>query len=272
MKALGPRANPNTYLEHLDSAYATVEDGDELFARFLNTNQNGGEKPSHYLQRLHTALNLVTKRDGIAYNDVNKQLLRQFCRGCWDSSLIANLQLERKKDNPPHFAELLLQLRTEEDRQASKGTRMKQHLGIQKTRVYSRMQTTSPHGRNDYEHGVDNNSADFQKQIADLRAEIAQLRADKTEKGSKKPQREAKKNTGTQTHNKPEQIAVVSAKPRPGYCFKCGEDGHIASNCRDEANPALVAAKRDALRHKQREWEISGPVSEWSPCRGTDRC
>lgn len=265
VKALGPKANPKTYLEHLDSAYATVEDGDELFARFLNTNQNGGEKPSYYLQRLHTVLNLVIKRDGIASSDVNKQLLRQFCRGCWDSSLIANLQLEQKKDDPPHFAELLLQLRTEEDKQASKANRMKQHLGVQKTRVYSSMQTTCPQGRNDYEHEMDHNSADLQKQIADLRTQIAQLRADKTEKRSKKPQKEAKPNLSTKTHDKLEripQIAAVSAKPKPGYCFKCGEDGHIASNCSNEANPALVAAKRNALRHKQREWELSRPVGE----------
>ncbi|XP_053360702.1 zinc finger CCHC domain-containing protein 12-like [Clarias gariepinus] len=265
VKALGPKANPKTYLEHLDSAYATVEDGDELFARFLNTNQNGGEKPSYYLQRLHTVLNLVIKRDGIASSDVNKQLLRQFCRGCWDSSLIANLQLEQKKDDPPHFAELLLQLRTEEDKQASKANRMKQHLGVQKTRAYSSMQTTCPQGRNDYEHEMDHNSADLQKQIADLRTQIAQLRADKTEKRSKKPQKEAKPNLSTKTHDKLEripQIAAVSAKPKPGYCFKCGEDGHIASNCSNEANPALVAAKRNALRHKQREWELSRPVGE----------
>lgn len=264
VKALGPKANPKTYLEHLDSAYATVEDGDKLFARFLNTNQNGGEKPSHYLQRLHTVLNLVIKSDGIVSSDINKQLLRQFCRGCWDSSLIANLQLEQKKDDPSHFADLLLHLRTE-DKQASKATNMKQHLGIQKTRVYSNVQTTRSQGRNDYEHEMDSNSSDLQKQIADLRYQIALLRADKTEKRSQKLQKEAKRNTSTKTQNKPgqiPQIAAVSAKPKPGYCFKCGEDGHIASSCSNDPNPALVAAKRNALRQKQREWEISRPVDE----------
>lgn len=44
IKSLGPQASPKEFLTLLDSAYATVEDGDELFARFLNNNQNAGEK------------------------------------------------------------------------------------------------------------------------------------------------------------------------------------------------------------------------------------
>lgn len=265
VKALGPKANPKTYLEHLDSAYATVEDGDELFARFLNTNQNGGEKPSEFLQRLHTVMNSVIKRNGITPSDINKQLLRQFCRGCWDSSLIANLQLEQKKDDPPHFAELLLQLRTEEDKQASKVTRMKHHLGIQKTRVYSNMQTTCSQGRNNFELDMDDNSADLHKQIADLRTQIAQLKADKTDKRPNKPQKEQRKKPITQTKEEPKEIQQITAvlpKPKPGYCFRCGEDGHIVSSCSNDPNPALVAAKRNALKQKQREWEMFHKVTE----------
>lgn len=33
----------------LNSAYVTVDDGDESFAKFLNINQKSGEKPSAYL-------------------------------------------------------------------------------------------------------------------------------------------------------------------------------------------------------------------------------
>lgn len=33
VKSLGSRATPRSYLDLLDSAYATVEDGDELFAK-----------------------------------------------------------------------------------------------------------------------------------------------------------------------------------------------------------------------------------------------
>lgn len=40
---LGPQAKPSAYLQLLDSAYGTVEDGDELYARFMSTLQNDGE-------------------------------------------------------------------------------------------------------------------------------------------------------------------------------------------------------------------------------------
>lgn len=66
VKHLGPQTDPRTYLRLLDSAYAAVEDGDELFAKFLNTNQNAGEKASDYLQRLQSALRNVIRRGGIA--------------------------------------------------------------------------------------------------------------------------------------------------------------------------------------------------------------
>lgn len=61
VKSLGHHANPKTFLDLLDSAYATVEDGDEIYAQFLNVNQNSGEKPSNYLQRLQTLLNRIVK-------------------------------------------------------------------------------------------------------------------------------------------------------------------------------------------------------------------
>ncbi|KAE8299877.1 hypothetical protein D5F01_LYC02296 [Larimichthys crocea] len=47
-KHLGPQAKPLAYLELLDSAYGAVEDGDELYARFMSTLQNDGEKPSAF--------------------------------------------------------------------------------------------------------------------------------------------------------------------------------------------------------------------------------
>lgn len=59
VKPLGPLASSKAYLDLLDSAFAAVADGDELFAAFLNLNQNAGEKPSDFLHRLHTALYLA---------------------------------------------------------------------------------------------------------------------------------------------------------------------------------------------------------------------
>jgi len=48
---------------------------------------------------------------------------------------------------------------------------------------------------------------------------------------------------------------LTNRKPRPWYCFRCGEDGHIAPSCNNEANPELVEKKRRELKQKQEAWE-----------------
>lgn len=43
--------------------------------------------------------------------------------------------------------------------------------------------------------------------------------------------------------------------PHPGYCFKCGEDGHIALSCSNEPNPEQVDLNRKDFKQKQEAWE-----------------
>jgi len=44
------------------------------------------------------------------------------------------------------------------------------------------------------------------------------------------------------------------------YCFTCGEDGHVASSCTSEPNPALVTTKRKLLKEKQLQWDAQNPT------------
>lgn len=88
---------PDVYLQQLESPYGTVQDGEELYAKFMDTYQNHGEKPSEYLQRLQVALQHVMRREGVAERDMDKRILAQFCRGCWNNRLISELQLRQRK-------------------------------------------------------------------------------------------------------------------------------------------------------------------------------
>lgn len=268
-KHLGPQAKPSAYLQLLDSAYGTVEDGDELYARFISTLQNDGEKPSAFLQRLHVALSTTMRRGGVSAPDFDQQLLKQFCRGCWENSLIVDLQLEQRKKNPPSFAELLLLLRTEEDKQAVKMSRMKQHLGSAKPaysagkRVMSHLQMA--HSTTDSEYNTEVEM--LKKQIADISAQLNSMTA---ESQKRKPPKQKTKTVASNAKagahsvkknvsNQQSSAVKVSSKPRPWYCFQCGEDGHVASVCENEPNPSLVAAKKKQLRERQAAWEISNP-------------
>lgn len=269
-KHLGSQAKPSEYLTVLDSAYGAVEDGDELFARFMNTLQNDGERPSAYLQRLQVSLTKALRRGGVSVIEFDKQLLRQFCRGCWEDSLISDLQLGQRKESPPSFSELLLLIRTEEDKQAAKLSRKRQHLGLnkpfpgnQKQRAMSNVQTVST------------TESDFdvlKKQIADLSNQLNSWKAENEKQKQPKQPKSKCQATNAKVESRPakkktqatQNFAKTNTKPRPWYCFHCGEDGHIASSCDNEPNPSLVASKKRQLREKQASWEASNANSDES--------
>lgn len=221
VKHLSPDTSPEMYLQQLESAYGTVQDGDELYAKFLDTYQNTGEKPSTYLQRLQVALQLAVKRGGVSVRDVNKCLLTQFCRGCWDNNLIVELQLKQKKSNPPSFAELLLLLRTEEDQDAAKTVRMKQHLGA-KQKVASNAQLVQPEEESNLCAALTTLTKQLMEQMSLIQRQLAALTASQSQKSPA---------SAMKTFERRTESPVKTTFPKPGYCFRCGEDGHIKPQC-----------------------------------------
>lgn len=266
IKHLNPESPPSAYLQLLDSAFGAVEDGDELLAKFMNTLQDAGERPSTYLYRLQSALSATVKRDGIVPAEADRHLLKQFCRGCWDNDLIAELRLEQKRNNPPSFAQLLLMLRTEEDRHTAKATRMKQHLGSSKQRAFMHSQKAWISAELEQDEApsvspLETETRKLKKQIVKLQSQLANL-AVRPKHPKRAPSREVVKRPAPPDQRKSGAAASVvpvnkkpTDRPRPWYCFTCGEDGHIASTCSSEPNPELVATKRRLLREKQLQWE-----------------
>lgn len=264
VKHLTPETPPSVYLDILDSAFSTVEDGDDLFAKYLNTMQDSGEKPSAYLQRLQVMLNATLRRGGVSASEFDRQLLRQFVRGCWDNTLISELQLEQKKQNPPTFAELLLLLRTAEDRRASKASRMKHHLSASKPKVSSHYQGIYVQYDEECSTSQSPSSSEIQdlkRQIADLQTQLTRVTHKGPRKNQAKPATKLKAPTPgfmgvqTPTHHSQAEKSTTSKRPKPWYCFRCGEDGHIKPQCDSEPNPSLVASKGKLLKEKQQAWD-----------------
>ncbi len=212
---------------------------------------------------------MTIKRGGISPEEADRHLLKQFCRGCWDNDLINELQLEQKRNRPPSFAHLLLMLRTEEDKHTAKDNRMKQHLGSSKQRALMHSQRTWVSAELEQKEASNmaslaTETQELKKQIAKLQSHLANLTTKpKIQKKSPLPEavdRQDKKREGTAGT---ESVTPVNKKsigrPRPWYCFTCGEDGHIASSCTSEPNPALVTTKRKLLREKQLLWDSQNP-------------
>lgn len=273
VKSLGTSAPLKSYLEQLEAAFGVVEDGEELFATFLSSNQNSGEKPSSYLNRLHVLLTKAISRGGVDAKDANKHLLRQFCRGCWDQSLIVGLQLERQKSSPPSFPELLLLLRTEEDRRSAKLDRMRKHLGSAKAVSHLHSVFSMP----TYDHNTEvalpkkqDNTQKLEKEVAELRRQVASLTPKEkcdikeTDKSSS-PMRSKSNAQGdcliaSAVNRRP--APKTPTYPKPWFCFKCGQDGHIAARCDNEANPDLVRKKNSELRAKRDNYQMTQNASQ----------
>lgn len=339
IKHVSPQSSPSVYLELLESVYGSVEDGDELLAKFMTMLQNPGEKPSSYLHRLQVMLSTTVRRGGIAESEQNRCLIKQFCRGCWDNGLITSLQLEKKKTNPPSFAELVVSIRTEEDRQASKEDRMRNHFGLNKQSNVPKLRTAShqmsayshdsvggaagevdtmraqiseihaqvaamqtstyPKCQPDYSKNADvtqlkkelielqaqveamktstsgkvpkenpaaKEIAGLKKQVAELKAQLAapeipQHRSGRTATSKSPSAKFQHGQNGKDENNQLRSGSVTFTRPRPGYCFRCGEDGHLAINCENDPNPSKVDEKKRQLRERQVQWDLKNQAA-----------
>ncbi|KAL1258010.1 hypothetical protein QQF64_011254 [Cirrhinus molitorella] len=270
VKSLGPRASPRAYLNMLDSAYGAIEDGDELFSKFMNTLQNDREKASSYLQRLQVALSKAVRGGGIKSSETNHQLLRQFCRGCWDDVLISELRLDTHKDDPIEFQDLLHSIRAKEDKSAQKLLRMKSHIGGSKHKQ-------QPTFRSAHAYSQDTAIPSKKKQIAELKEQLTSLTLPKPRKTVNPKHKTVPSSTTVEfVAKQPVKSTggpVTKCRPRPGYCFKCSEDGHISVVCEKPPNSKLVEKKRDELRLKQQEWDrenchVSGANVQPVPYKG----
>lgn len=262
VKHLSPNSSPSEYLQLLDSAFGTVQDGGELYAKFLDTFQNTGEKASSYLQRLHVALTHTVKRGGALNHDFDRLLVTQFCRGCWDDSLLTALQLKQKRTNPPAFPDLLFSLRAEEDQSAAKNMRMRQHLSSTKQKAASHLQIATCCSEENDTANTLSSIKELSKQVAEIQSQLVKLAAKPKAQNSKSAPNSKQKERpklGKVTKEPERTSKTQSTAPRAWYCFQCGEDGHIKPNCENEPNPGRVAEKRKLLKEKQKKWEAENP-------------
>lgn len=119
-RASDPDVSPEDCLEALEHAFGTAESGEELYFAFHLLQQQPGEKLSDFLRRLEESLNRVVQRDGLPLECADKARLKQLLRGAIASDLmLVYLRLRERKATPPTFLQLLKEIRTEEEYEAS---------------------------------------------------------------------------------------------------------------------------------------------------------
>uniref|UniRef100_A0A3Q1F8T1 Paraneoplastic antigen Ma-like C-terminal domain-containing protein n=1 Tax=Acanthochromis polyacanthus TaxID=80966 RepID=A0A3Q1F8T1_9TELE len=116
-----PEASPTEYLEALESAFGSAESGDDLYFTFRLMQQQPSEKLSNFLRCLERALTKVIQRGGVPASSKDQARLEQLLRGAVASDLmLIQLRLRGRKSSPPTFLQLLSEIRTEEEYEASR--------------------------------------------------------------------------------------------------------------------------------------------------------
>ncbi len=283
-----PDATPSDYLTALENAFDSPESGEDLYFAFRSMHQQPGEKLSDFLQRLERSLRRVLHRGGISPQRMDQVRLEHLIRGSAQSDMIlVHLRLRERKERPPTFLQLLNEIREEEEYEAS---RRKLNPTVRQVQVAKEMKSRS------------SEIQDLKAEIKVLTSKLSGLTKKKElelETKTKNPQKpnEIEKESDVQILQKQvkqlqEQLSVMTVTPgtsvirefpkREGrnkpnsnkssqlpsdtsdfFCYRCGDDGHIATHCSSSENPAKVIQKLiRALRKSRGGQESASAVVE----------
>lgn len=246
----GDNASALEYFEELEKAYGSVEKGDELFFRFIETHQIATEKASEYLSRLHSVLQRVIERGGLERRYPNQQLLKQFIRGCWDDTLIDRLCVKELVSTPAHmcpsYTQFLSDVRAYEKERETKELRKRRYLSNAPVKASNKTMTVH-----------ENASEDNLSSESDGKDNSLSLRVEKLEESLKEALLHASVGqdvsaSNVQCYTVQEGIVEGTQKPtvaprnksnRLFFCYNCGEDGHALRNCGNASYAELVQQK-----------------------------
>jgi len=90
-----------------------------------------------------------------------------------------------------------------------------------------------------------------------IQQQLAALNAGQTNRYQPAAMYSASKHSETGKMGRNAKLAASS--PKPGFCFRCGEDGHIKPQCDSDPNSALVSAKGKQFQDRQQQWQRQNP-------------
>ncbi|KAG1952160.1 paraneoplastic antigen Ma1 [Pimephales promelas] len=263
-----PDATSLQYLEALEGAFGTPESGEDLYFAFRLLRQNPGEALSDFLKRMEKSLTKVAQKGGLPWKNLDQTRVEQLIRGAVESDLmLLQLRLRERRGNPPTFLTLLNEIREAEESEAARHSlgftvkpvprprerqsslavvrelkaeieelRTKVAEGSSKVTMPEVMMEPKPIPRKrGGDTSGDSEVLSLRKQVQRLEEQLASLSIRQSPQMTRDP------------HSL--EQADTSVKPRfekaqeDYFCYKCGEDGHIAPKCKAPENYCLVIQK-----------------------------
>lgn len=262
--SIGAQASPSACLHELDKAYGNVTGGEELYIQFLETHQNSRERASDYLCRLQTLLQEVVESNGVAKQDADSQLLKQFLRGCWDDSLIITQHLKEPLNVLPKstltFSDLLFKIRIFEKESQLKEMRRRRHMGGVPTKVHTKThiatEESDPPCRNVSPVLDAHNREQLEEWIRQLEAELRE--------------NACAQNDNTSVDGSAPSVPIVHSENLTkvgNICYNCGDDSHMLPQCTNPTDAVLVQ-KKLCERHQARR-PLNPQQTNLQPGRGS---
>uniref|UniRef100_A0A672FVX5 Gypsy retrotransposon integrase-like protein 1 n=1 Tax=Salarias fasciatus TaxID=181472 RepID=A0A672FVX5_SALFA len=277
-----PDAGPHDYIEAIESIFGTVESGEELYLSFRSLHQQPGESLSDFLRRLERSLVKVVQAGGLPVSSANKARIEQLIKGSTSELMLLQLKIRERKDNPPTFLNLLREVIEEESRQSAKQSQTapvrRQHVRtiqaekekepdstsrseleaqIQELRAQLEKKNSSPsqmpfdgsvsgpkEKKNKKIKGESQNELEsLRKQVQDLQNKMSVMAVNYASAPQRENMTHPSKHRPAQIH-KPAPFKASSSRSSDEYfCYKCGENGHIATRCTGAENPQKVIRK-----------------------------
>ncbi|KAL1259510.1 hypothetical protein QQF64_010087 [Cirrhinus molitorella] len=267
-------ATAQEFLDALDSAFGSAESAEDQYFSFRLIQQKSGEKLSDYVRRIEPFLVKVVKKGGVSASEKDRVRVEQLLRGSIDSDLmLLQLRLKERRSNPPNFLDLLSEIRAEEEYQQ---TRKKVNARIRnvavhddagdsdvdmevlkadfralKTQVFE-MSKSSAGGGASAHTSMSNPShlGDDKSEAAALRKKVKRLSKKLKSKGGNVTEPSATvAAVGTKNQSQgSRQAQSIGGGER--FCYRCGEDGHIATKCSFAENEKKVIRRLIASLNK----------------------
>ncbi|XP_038135153.1 uncharacterized protein LOC119779547 [Cyprinodon tularosa] len=290
VRSSDPQATPQDYLGALEQAFGSSESGEDLYYAFRALRQHAGERLSDFLRRMEHALTKVVFRGGVMASQRDRIRVEQLLRGAVESDLmLVQLRLRERKETPPSFLQLLKEIREEEDQQA---VRQRPGLAVTKTAVRQVRATDDelkPQDAAKLKQEIDhlkvlvaklsakdsgpslpaqesetllaprkdvvNHEQEvhmLQRQLCDLQHQIQIMAV------SQRPPnpREWRPRDTNEQHNR-RMTGHSKSSPSEGsgdyFCYRCGEDGHVATRCEAPEDSGRVITRLIRSLRKQKD-------------------
>ncbi|XP_067266693.1 uncharacterized protein [Chanodichthys erythropterus] len=254
-----PEASASQYLEALENTFGTSESGEDLYFAFRLLRQFPGEALSNFLRRMEKSLTKVVQRGGLSLQMMDRTRVEQLIRGAVESDLmLLQLRLRERREQPPTFLELLNEIKEAEENEAARhkiNTSVKPIQLKQDDDVIRQLQAEIQELKSRF--GEDPNPVSVSSMRVDQKDKPEKKRVDthgesevlvlKRQVQQLQQQLAVMSISSTaQSHPRP---VPVSSRERPVkhnndfFCYRCGEDGHIATKCQSPENNSQVIQK-----------------------------